>query len=252
LSIDDETVLLVMAYQDGELSPSEALKMERRLASEPELQTLAGELRGLSGRLQGVLSAGAVPSDLRACIVSAVGLSDEMPAVRHSLRWLPLAASMLVGIFIGAGVVAGLGHRSMSVDHSIEDTLYQAHLRSLAAPQPFDIASSDRHVVKPWFNGRTSIAPSAPDLGSVGFPLVGGRIDIVSGISVPVLVYRHDRHIISVTVLARQPAGADTDESRDGSNIDRRTMGDLSYWAVSDLNSADLRQFMDAFLAASR
>lgn len=251
MSLDDETILLVTAYQDGELSPSETLLMERRIASEPDVRALAEELQKLSLRLQHTLPGEPVPETLRGRVISEVGFSEAPPLRRSLPRWLPIAASLLIGFLIGGGLVAALNLNSVPAARSIPDTVFEAHIRSLAAPQPFDIASSDRHVVKPWFNGKVGVAPSAPDLASAGFPLIGGRVDVVSGMTAPVLVYRHDRHIISVTVLPRIPAASDAEESRDGSNIVRWTMGDLSYWAVSDLNGADLRQFVAAFRAAS-
>jgi anti-sigma factor RsiW len=249
--LDDETILLVAAYQDGELSPPEALLMERRIASEPDVRALAEELQNLSRQLRATLSGEPLPEALRGKIISEVGFSEELPIRRRALQLLPIAASLLIGFLVGGGTVAGLNWSNRSTDRSISDTVFEAHLRSLAAPEPFDIASSDRHVVKPWFNGRVGVAPSAPDLASAGFPLIGGRVDIVSGTTAPVLVYRHDRHIISVTVLPRTFPASDAQESRDGSNIVRWTIGDLSYWAVSDLNGADLRQFVAAFRAAA-
>lgn len=247
MSLDDETILMVSAYQDGELSPSETLMMERRIAAEPELRALADELRSLSSELKGALSGYASPESLRSSIIGALGFADEFSLRQNPTRWLAIAASLLMGALVGGGIVAGLDFGKPSAYRSISNTVFEAHLRSLAAPQPFDVASSDRHVVKPWFNGKVNVAPSAPELGSAGFPLIGGRIDIVEGASAPVLVYRHDRHIISVTVLPRQPGTVEGEETRDGYNIERWMVGDLSYWTVSDLNEADLRRFAVAF-----
>ncbi len=248
MSIDDETILLVAAYHDGELSPSETLSMEKRFAAEPELRALATSLRSLSSRLTDVLPADGPPEEMRARIVSEIGLSETgAPLKQQRPAWMALAASLLIGVIIGGGIVAGVNFGTTSSRQATSDVVYAAHLRSLAAPQPFDIASSDRHVVKPWFNGRTAIAPATPDLASEGFPLIGGRVDIVAGVPVPVLVYRHDRHIISVTIVPRQLGASQAEESHDGSNIHRWNGGDLTYWAVSDLNNGDLRHFIAAF-----
>ena len=108
-------------------------------------------------------------------------------------------------------------------------------------------ASSDRHVVKPWFNGRTTVAPDAPDLTAEGFPLVGGRIDVVDGKTVPTMVYRSDRHMISVTVVPKVDEASSLEDRRDGSNLESWDVGDLRYWAVSDLNTQDLRRFVNLF-----
>ena len=99
----------------------------------------------------------------------------------------------------------------------------------------------------PWFNGRTTVAPDAPDLAEQGFPLVGGRVDIVGGAPVPTLVYRKDRHVISVTVVPGADGPGPGEERRDGSTLERWRLGDLTYWAVSDLNLRDLRAFGDLF-----
>ena len=74
-------------------------------------------------------------------------------------------------------------------------------MRALMASQPTDISSSDRHTVKPWFNSRIAQAPRVVDLTAQGFPLVGGRIDVIGRRPAPTLVYRHRQHLISITAL---------------------------------------------------
>ena len=248
---DDETLLLLSAYADGELSPGEVLAMERRLAADPDARAMAERLRALSNTLRGTLAGAPAPESLRARVIAQIGFSDPQPS-RVGLRswlgsWRALAATLLVGLVGGAALGGGAAYldRPGSAPDTGEAVL-AGHLRGLAAPQPFDVASSDRHVVKPWFNGRTTIAPDAPDLSDQGFPLAGGRVDIVAGIPVPTLVYRRDRHVISVTVISATD-GAAGEERRDGSTIERWHLGDLTYWAVSDLNLRDLRAFADLF-----
>ena len=255
---DDETFLLLSAYLDGELSAGEVLAMERRLAAEPDLRAAAERLRVLSTGLGETLARPPVPESLRGRVIQQVGFADPQPGQgvwrgsRFGSRrgfwrgsWQALAATLLLGLAVGAT----LGSGAFRVDHpgSAAEAVLAGHLRGLAAPQPFDIASSDRHVVKPWFNGRTTLAPDAPDLADQGFPLVGGRIDIVAGNPVPTLVYRKDRHVISVTVVPAADGPGAGEERRDGSTIERWRLGDLTYWAVSDLNLRDLRAFVTLF-----
>lgn len=267
---DDETLLLLSAYADGELSPGEVLAMERRLAADPDARALAERLRDLSATLRGPLAGPPAPESLRARVIEQIGFTD-LPPSRGRLggplgtrlgswvgtwveAWLEswrrsrqaLAATLLVGLVGGAALGSGIVY--LDRPDGAPDTgaaVLAGHLRGLAAPQPFDVASSDRHVVKPWFNGRTTLAPEAPDLSDKGFPLVGGRVDIVGGTPVPTLVYRRDRHVISVTVVPA--ADGPGEERRDGSTIERWRLGDLTYWAVSDLNRRDLRAFADLF-----
>ena len=92
-----------------------------------------------------------------------------------------------------------------------------SHMRALMAPQPTDVSSSDRHTVKPWFNGRIPQAPRVVDLTDKGFPLVGGRIDVIGREPVPTLVYRHRQHLISLTAVP-----AEHDAAIDARAHDRR------------------------------
>lgn len=265
---DDETLLLLSAYADGELSPGEVLAMDRRLAADPDARAMAERLRDLSGTLRATLAGPPAPESLRARVIEQIGFFDPPPS-RNRFggplgsrlgswleswsgtwrgSWQALAATLLLGLVGGAG----LGGGAVYLDRpggapDTGEVVLAGHLRGLAAPQPFDVASSDRHVVKPWFNGRTTIAPEAPDLSDKGFPLVGGRVDIVGGTPVPTLVYRRDRHVISVTVIPAADGPAAGEERRDGSTIERWRLGDLTYWAVSDLNRCDLRTFADLF-----
>lgn len=253
-----EEDLLLQAYVDGELSPGEALAMERRLAADPALRAAADRLHRLSGALGAALADVAVPDGLRDRVAAAVDAQAQgaatPPRPLKAPEWRrsgSLAATFLVGLLLG-GIGAGTALRLRTGGGaSTAEQVLAGHLRALAAPQPFDVASSDRHVVKPWFNGRTIVAPNAPDLAEKGFPLVGGRVDVVAGRTVPTLVYRHDRHLISVTILRDAPeAGADEDR-REGSTLERWRVGDLTYWAVSDLNAHDLRAFVDLFRAGT-
>jgi anti-sigma factor RsiW len=257
--IDGHTILLLNAYHDGELSTLEMLAMQKRLAAEPELRAFAEELGILSVRLEALRATDSVPQNLRDKIFSEIGLSEEarvvqIPKPRKSrpFTWMAMAASLVLGIGLGAWVAGPLSPWPFQREPSIADMVFAAHLRGLAASQPFDIASSDRHVVKPWFNGRTTIAPTAPDLASDGFPLIGGRIDIVRDMAVPTLVYRHDRHVISVTVIASTPEVGDGEEVHDGSMMQRFVAGNLTYLAVSDLNGTDLGKFMTLLKKAVR
>ena len=131
-----------------------------------------------------------------------------------------------------------------------ESTLLAGHLRALLPGHEIDVASSDRHVVKPWFTGQVDFAPPVPDLTADGFPLSGGRLDYVEDRKVAALVYRRRKHIINVFVEKADPAARPAAQaaSKDGYNIVRWRIGDLEFAAVSDLNRKELDQFRTLFL----
>ena len=147
----------------------------------------------------------APPPGLARRIETAVGLRRE-PA-RPS--WRALAASVALALFVGSGATWFV-LRPGPAD-TVADVVVASHMRALMASQPTDVASSDRHTVKPWFNGRIPEAPRVVDLASEGFPLVGGRIDVIGRVPVPTLVYRHRAHLISLTAA---PADASDGAAR--------------------------------------
>jgi anti-sigma factor RsiW len=124
-------------------------------------------------------------------------------------------------------------------------------MRALMAPQPTDVSSSDRHTVKPWFNGRVVQSPQVIDLTDSGFPLVGGRIDVVGRASVPTLVYHHRQHLISLLAVPETGGARSEPLTIAGYNVLRWNEGDTTYWAVSDLGITDLEAFAAAFRNAS-
>lgn len=248
---DDDTLLL-NAYLDGELSPSETIAMERRLAAESELRSEFEALKRMSGSVKSVLASDRGAEEaLRSRVVAAIGLNDNAPASTSRRQLLPAAAAASLVLGLGLGYLASNFFKASLADSAgISNMILAAHLRGLAAAQPFDVASSDRHVVKPWFNGRTTLAPKAPDLSADGFPLAGGRIDVVGEETVPTLVYKRRRHVISLTALPPASRLAPGEETKGGTNIVRWDAGNLVYIAVSDLNLPELRTFVDRFRAA--
>src|SRR5436189_5767687 len=116
------------------------------------------------------------------------------------------------------------------------------HMRALMAPQPVDVGSSDRHTVKPWFNGRIPEAPRVIDLSQEGFPLVGGRVDVIGRTPVPTLVYRRRQHLISLMTVPAGRSAMELPSERTiaGYHIVTWMQDGVTYWAVSDVAMADL------------
>ena len=240
----EDPTLLVHAYLDGELDPAHALEIERRLANEPALAAERERVAALRRIIAERLPREAAPSGLAHRIEAAVGLKQ---ASSHP-SWRALAASVMLAAFVGGGAT---WFALQPGPDAVADTLVAGHMRALMASQPIDVASSDRHTVKPWFNGRIPEAPRVVDLAAEGFPLVGGRIDVVGRAPVPTLVYRHRQHLISLSAV---PAGQKLATPRGqiaGYNILSWIDDGIAYWAVSDLAASDLDNFAKAFRAAS-
>jgi anti-sigma factor RsiW len=246
-----DPVLLVHAYLDGELDPAHALEIERQLATDPALAAEHKRIVALRSLIQEKLPRETPPANLLRRIEAAIG-APQAPA-RFASRlashptWRALAASVLLALFLGSGST-WLALRPASTG-TTADLVLASHLRALMAPQPIDVASSDRHTVKPWFNGRIPEAPRVVDLANDGFALVGGRIDVIGRVPVPTLVYRIRGHLISLTAVPAADAASLGSGRRAiaGYNTLGWTDNGVAYWAVSDVAAPDLDAFAKAF-----
>ncbi len=191
------------------------------------------------------------PQALRSNVRSAVRreAAATRPAAMRASGWLAYAASILLAVAVGSGGTFLLtGQRQ---ENAIGDELIDSHLRSLLADHLTDVASSDKHTVKPWFAGRTEVSPPGVDLAAQGFPLVGGRLDLIQGRPVPALVYRAGKHIINVFVLPARPNELSEAVTRRGYTLRHWSGGDLGYWAVSDASPDEFSKFEQAFRKAT-
>ncbi|HEX2727407.1 MAG TPA: anti-sigma factor, partial [Beijerinckiaceae bacterium] len=210
---DDDERLLVHAYLDGELDPAAAVALERRMAEEPALAAERGRIETLRGLLQEHLPPDAPPPDLRRRIEASLGLH----ATASKTSWRAMAASVAVGAFIAGGSTWAL--LQPQSPHDVSDAIVASHIRGLMATQATDVASSDRHTVKPWFNGRIPQAPRVVDLSAADFPLLGGRIDVIDRTPVPTLVYRRRQHVISLTAVPSDERAAPRPRTIAGYNM---------------------------------
>jgi anti-sigma factor RsiW len=249
----EDPSLLVHAYLDGELDPANALEVERRLAADPTLAAERARIEALRQVIAEKLPREAPPPGLMRRIETAIGAAPTRLSARRLAShptWRALAASVLLALFVGSGST-WLALRPQA-NRGTADLLVASHLRALMAPQPIDVASSDQHTVKPWFNGKIPESPRVVDLSAEGFPLVGGRIDVIGRVPVPTLVYRTRQHLISLTALPASLASSSAGKNAiAGYNTVTWTDNGLSYWAVSDLNAPELENFAKAFRAGA-
>jgi anti-sigma factor RsiW len=231
---------LLQAYVDSELDPATAATFERRLAADAGLRARYESILSLRRLLRAVPDDDVPSQRMRTRIGAAIG----EPAARGR-SWQAIAAAVLIGAVVGAAATLALVRSDSGREAS--RFVVTNHIRALLAPQSFDVASSDRHEIKPWFTSRLPESPQIVDLGGDGFTLAGGRVDVLGEQPVATVVYRHGGHIISLTTL-RGPRAV-SGGSIAGYNVRTWRAGEFTYVAVADLPEADLDQFERAFLA---
>ncbi len=254
-SIKDNDELRMNAYCDGELDPASAIEFERRLADDVSLKARYDRLLSLRRAVRS-LPQFEMPPGLQDRINSA--LDAERPGQagrpvqagrlsRRSWSFQALAAAAVFGAVISSSVMLTMERYDQRED--VARQVVAGHIRGQLATQPFDVASSDRHTVKPWFTSRLPESPQVPDLAAQGFVLVGGRVDVVGHDPVATIVYKHAAHTVSLTTLP--PGQSVSGQTIAGYNVRSWSDAQFTYVAVSDLASADLATFERAFSAAS-
>ncbi len=179
--------------------------------------------------------------------------ASRQVAARRVSYWRPLAlaASFLFAIVLSSGTTWYV--TAVDRQESLAQAVVSSHIRSMLGEHLTDVASSDQHTVKPWFDGKLDLAPPVVDLTAQGFPLIGGRLDYIDRRPVAALVYRHKQHVINLFVwTGAAPAVAPNPPAElQGYNLSHWRQGDMTFWAVSDVSGADLEKFAAEIRAAS-
>jgi anti-sigma factor RsiW len=231
---------LLHAHADGELDVAHALEVEEHLRHCPACARASAEILELRAALRAGLPRFGAPEGLASRVRAALRRAEGRPRPRRLL--LALAASLLV-VALGAFALA----RSLpSARDRLVQEVIDSHVRSQMASHLLDVESSNRHRVKPWFQGKLDFSPPVEDLSDGGFALVGGRLDYVNGRPVAAVVYRRRQHVINLLVWPAPEGGesAPRSEARQGYHLVGWRGEGMEWWAVSDLNPGELAEFV--------
>ena len=243
---------LLHGLLDGELDAANALAAEQHLTLCPGCAAELARLQSLRRLIGAPGVAYRAPDSLRARIEAQLpqAMAANVPP-RRRRAWGPWVASGALTALAASLALVIIAPEL--AERGLEDQVVSGHVRSLLASHLTDVATSDRHTVKPWFNGRIDFAPPVTDLASQGFPLAGGRLDYLHDRVVAALVYRRRLHVINLFVWPAAAGEAPSGQTRrDGYSIAWWTQGGLEFWAVSDIDPGDLESFHRAWLAATR
>ncbi len=237
---------LLDPYADGELDLVRRLEIEEHVAGCGACAGQEAKLRSLRAALAAPGLHYAAPDSLRNKIQPAswaVG-SVSRPAW---YRWSAIAAGLL--LVVGSAAIFFAAHGDRFADNRMADWVVASHIRSLQAEHLIDVASSDRHTVKPWFRGKLDFSPEVPDLAADGYKLSGGRLDYLQDRPVAAIVYMRRQHVIN---LFTWPAAQEKDEppsfdAQQGFHLRHWRQAGMAYWVISDVGEQDLGEFVKLF-----
>src|ERR1700733_11197566 len=241
--ICDRAGVVVHGYFDNELDAAGAADFERHLEQCSDCVYALEDLESLHSSMGLAQLYERAPSTLRKKIL--VSLDSEVPVAAVPSRpvwgWLAVAAAILV-IAYASWRVTSLG-RGGGYDTVLAAEMVDAHLRSLQPGHLTDVTCTGQHTVKPWFDGKLDFSPPVQDFGDQGFPLQGGRIDVVHGRSVAALVYVRREHFVNVFIWpADEQDHAPSSGSKQGYQwLEWRNRG-MEFCAVSDAPKPSLEQ----------
>jgi anti-sigma factor RsiW len=245
----NETLSLLHAYADGELDLVRSLEVERHVNTCAGCAASAQSIHSVRSLFRDINLAYDAPPALRKRLRATFkqAATESRTTERRNWPWQILA----FGATALAALLLLLRPAEMSESEQLANEAVSGHIRSLMPGHLTDVASSDQHTVKPWFEGKIDFAPDVKDFASEGFPLVGGRLDYLNGRPVAALVYRRNQHVINVFIWPEGNPVRQIDINRRGFLTLERNWKGEQYLFVSDLNGQELHQFA-AMLTESR
>jgi anti-sigma factor RsiW len=229
------------AYLDGELDSAEAHEFGTHLRSCP---TCATDALGRVQMKRSVQAAGKryTPSEeLRNRIASSAAAK---PRRQPGSLWRILAIPALSVLILSIAVNLYSG-RENTRRQRVYGELADLHVVALASSSPVDVVSTDRHTVKPWFQGKIPFSFNLPELQGSGFTLLGGRVTYLAQTPGAHLIYQVRKHEVSVFIF--QDRGDETASLPSGPihalsfNVENWTQNGLRYFVLGDVGADDIQ-----------
>jgi anti-sigma factor RsiW len=228
-------------YLDGELASAEAMDLSTHVRGCP---ACAGEILERVQLKRSVQMAGkryAASADLRSRITKQVSARSR---IGDSRRWRFVAIPALL-LLVAAFLLNSYVGRGRATRQRVYSELADLHVATLASSTPVDVLSSDRHTVKPWFQGKIPFTFNLPELAGSSFTLIGGRVFYLEQMPGAHLIYQIRKHGISVFILPDR--AGDMQALSPGATValsfqmETWTQNGLRYFLVSDANPDDIR-----------
>ena len=242
-----QAALLIDCYADGELDAAGILELEKHLHDCSACALAFRNVQNLKKSLKQDSLFYSAPAELRQTLKAALRPPTEFNRPFRTWSWFTAATAGVAVICLA--LLLSLALTRPSPQQQLAQDIVSSHIRSLMANHEMDVASSDQHTVKPWFDGKLDFSPPVKDLAAQGFPLIGGRLDYVGNRAVAVLVFHRYKHVINLFIWPTKESDSEpaVRTAINGYNLIHWSRGGMTFWAVSDLNERELMEFVRDF-----
>lgn len=233
---------LIEAHLDGELDANQQVHIREHLESCASCNAAYERLQRLHAGIRSHAPYFRAPESLALRVAASVRKAGKAQRLPRAWAWQWLAAAASVALVISLAANFALMRARPGANQLLAREVLSGHARSMLGAHLVDVASSDRHTVKPWFSGKLDFSPDVKDLAGKGFPLSGGRVDYLAGRPVAALVFHRAQHVINLFTWPSAQAGPG-EVSENGYHVVSWTHDGMIYCAVSDLNLDELKLF---------
>jgi anti-sigma factor RsiW len=244
------------AYADESLPPEELAAMEDHLRACPSCAAEALAKIQVKRATRAAAAQYALSPQFQMRPGFRLQIEESIHKDRKPLRrsaWLPWSAASAIALALIA-LSAILINRHVAREQAVAELL-DLHVATLASPNPVDVASTDKHTVKPWFQGKLPFTFNLPDLDNSPYKLLGGKLVYFRHNPGAQLLYELRKHQLSVFIVQDQsgaiPLGTSlTSTSEKGFSVETWSQSGLRYVVIGDTSPADVSSLSDLLRAA--
>lgn len=233
------------AWFDGELDAATSAEFAQHLSACPACSALRTDREALRKTLKTSAPYFTAPASLRPAVMRQLAAAqDTRPATRRAPWWQMIGLATFASL---ASALLTVWMLHAPLDNAIspwQELVVARHVAGLADPQQqIQIASSDRHNIKPWFNGKLDFAPTVADLSAEGFVLLGARLEQIEQQPAAALIYQAREHSISLFMTRSAQPEAMTIKTVRGFHVARWVVGGVRFAAVADTDVREIERF---------
>ena len=235
------------AWLDRELDPATSEELAQHLATCPSCAALQSERDALRKSIKAGAPYFHASQALRQSLTRSLAASQvTQRRIHRTDSWWQLASAAGLAAVASSLLTAWMLRAPVDDVHAApwREQFVALHVAGLHQAEPvIEVASSDRHAIKPWFQGRLDFAPTVADLAKQGFVLRGARLEHLEERPAAAVVYQLRGHYITLFMtrgIADEPLLLKTLQ---GFNVATWSADGVRFVAVADTDTHEIERF---------